>query len=124
MSSTNTTDDNGKPHPNPHAPPKDPRRPPIARSKSHPAPYSSAVKPGEATAAYKQAQSMLAKRAATPQGQKSEGKASKASSQACESGEVSESERGVMRKDRKDVSHEGPGPEEWEGNQKFKSCWP
>ncbi|KAI4240848.1 MAG: hypothetical protein LQ352_007547, partial [Teloschistes flavicans] len=36
---------------------------------------------------------------------------SEASSQACESADVSESERGVMRKERKDVVHQGPGGE-------------
>ncbi|KAL8751324.1 MAG: hypothetical protein Q9199_006495, partial [Rusavskia elegans] len=34
-----------------------------------------------------------------------------ASSQACESADVSESERGVMRRERKDVMHQGPGGE-------------
>lgn len=40
---------------------------------------------------------------------------SEASSQACESADVSESERGVMRKERKDVVHQGPGGEFYVG---------
>lgn len=36
---------------------------------------------------------------------------SQASSQACESAEVSESDRGVMRRERTDVVHQGPGGE-------------
>ncbi|KAL8769610.1 MAG: hypothetical protein Q9209_004407 [Squamulea sp. 1 TL-2023] len=58
---------------------------------------------GPATAAYKSAQKKIPPREPTPHG--SEG----ASSQACESADVSESERGVMRRERKDVVHQGPG---------------
>ncbi|KAL8717444.1 MAG: hypothetical protein Q9225_005310 [Loekoesia sp. 1 TL-2023] len=85
---------NKKPHP----------RPPLQRSKSQPS--SSNTKPGEATAAYNVAQQKLLQRKPTPQG--SEAGASN-NSQACESADVSESERGVMRKERKDVVHQGPG---------------
>ncbi|KAL8899780.1 MAG: hypothetical protein Q9207_006025 [Kuettlingeria erythrocarpa] len=97
------------------APPKDPRRPPIQRSKSHPAPFTSSAKPGEATAAYKNAQSKLLARESTAGKSGGRDGGSKASSQACESGEVSESERGIMRKDRKDVNHQPPGLGEWDG---------
>ncbi|KAL8845042.1 MAG: hypothetical protein Q9176_000714 [Flavoplaca citrina] len=73
---------------------------------SHPSTYG--TKPhkqtdGPATAAYKSAQMKIPPRQPTPHG--SEG----ASSQACESADVSESERGVMRRERKDVVHRGPG---------------
>ncbi|KAL8776273.1 MAG: hypothetical protein Q9213_008335 [Squamulea squamosa] len=60
---------------------------------------------GPATAAYKSAQKKIPPREPTPHG--SDG----ASSQACESADVSESERGVMRRERKDVVHQGPGGE-------------
>ncbi|KAL8992151.1 MAG: hypothetical protein Q9169_007324 [Polycauliona sp. 2 TL-2023] len=60
---------------------------------------------GPATAAYKSAQMKIPPRQPTPHG--SEG----ASSQACESADVSESEWGVMRRERKDVMHQGPGGE-------------
>ncbi|KAL8802156.1 MAG: hypothetical protein Q9182_004022 [Xanthomendoza sp. 2 TL-2023] len=59
---------------------------------------------GPATTAYKLAQKNIPPREPTPQG-------STASSQACESGDVSESERGVLRRERKDVIHWGPGGE-------------
>ncbi|KAI4182930.1 MAG: hypothetical protein LQ346_006444 [Caloplaca aetnensis] len=95
--------------------PKDPRRPTMQRSKSHPAPFKSSAKPGEATAAYKNAQSKLLARESTVGKSDGGDGGSKASSQACESGEVSESERGVMRKDRKDVNHQPPGLGEWDG---------
>ncbi|KAL8807254.1 MAG: hypothetical protein Q9200_004730 [Gallowayella weberi] len=59
---------------------------------------------GPATTAYKLAQKNIPPREPTPQG-------STASSQACESADVSESERGVLRRERKDVVHWGPGGE-------------
>ncbi|CAO1597698.1 hypothetical protein XANCAGTX0491_001497 [Xanthoria calcicola] len=60
---------------------------------------------GPATAAYKLAQMNIPPRQPTPHGSEA------ASSQACESADVSESERGVMRRERKDVMHQGPGGE-------------
>ncbi|KAI4099861.1 MAG: hypothetical protein LQ339_005776 [Xanthoria mediterranea] len=60
---------------------------------------------GPATAAYKLAQMTIPPRQPTPHGSEA------ASSQACESADVSESERGVMRRERKDVMHQGPGGE-------------
>ncbi|KAL8847843.1 MAG: hypothetical protein Q9221_007145 [Calogaya cf. arnoldii] len=60
---------------------------------------------GPATAAYKSAQKKIPPRESTPHGSEA------ASSQACESADVSESERGVMRRERKDVMHQAPGGE-------------
>ncbi|KAI4143976.1 MAG: hypothetical protein L6R39_004371 [Caloplaca ligustica] len=110
MSANTNSSSSSKPQP------KQPERPSVPRSKSQPTLSSSAAKPGEATAAYKHAQSKLHPRETTPSGGQCEGAGSKASSQACESGEVSENERGVMRKDRKDVHHEGPGFGKYDGN--------
>ncbi|KAL8677826.1 MAG: hypothetical protein Q9186_005771 [Xanthomendoza sp. 1 TL-2023] len=69
---------------------------------------SSHPKEGPATTAYKLAQKKIPPREPTPQG-------STASSQACESADVSESERGVLRRERKDVVHWGPGGEQGHG---------
>ncbi|KAL8918072.1 MAG: hypothetical protein Q9208_007594 [Pyrenodesmia sp. 3 TL-2023] len=116
MSTSNTSNTSSKqPLNSPPVSHNDPHRPSIQRSKSHPAPSASSTKPGEATAAYKNAQSKLLARES--KGGKSDGGdgGSKASSQACESGEVSESEQGVMRKDRKDVNHQPPGLGDWVG---------
>ncbi|KAI4174978.1 MAG: hypothetical protein LQ343_002005 [Gyalolechia ehrenbergii] len=96
-------------HPNPHAHSKPPPPPLLKRSKSQPSSSTTLnTKPGEATAAYNVAQQKFQHRKPTPQG--SEAGAS-GNSQACESADVSESERGVMRKERKDVVHQGPGGE-------------
>ncbi|KAL8906082.1 MAG: hypothetical protein Q9171_006420 [Xanthocarpia ochracea] len=78
---------------------------PSSSAHTNPSAQKANEKGGPATAAYKSAQKKIPPRESTPHG--SEG----ASSQACESGDVSESERGIMRRERKDVVHQGPGGE-------------